>query len=232
MRTLVLGICLACGCDALTVEQDQRDLIAKMQEVREHMHARFAASRRVELAIAFGDIERAREEARTIANLEEPEARAEWQPFIDSVRTAAKQIVVAPDTAVAARMSALLGQRCAQCHVASHAKIAFADEPAPAGSQRLATQMAQHQWGAARMWEGLVGPSLERWTKGARSLAEARIAIVAEGDLPPELAVGDDVQRMHLYAKRALSAKTLDDRAATYGELLATCAGCHRTIRD
>lgn len=203
-----------------------------MQEVRDHMHVRFAAARRVELAIAFGDLERARAEARTIANLEEPDVRAEWRPYLDNVRAAARQVVAAPDPAVAARMSALLGQRCAQCHVASQAKIAFPAEPAPPEGPKLATQMALHQWGAARMWEGLIGPSPARWTEGARALARARVAIVAEGDLPPELAVSDDVQRMHLHATRALAAKTLDDRAGIYGDLLETCAGCHRTIRD
>lgn len=232
MRTLAVGICLVSGCDLLGGEQEQRDLITKMQEVREHMHARFAASRRIELAIAFGDIEAARREAKTIADLREPDVRAEWQPYLENVRAAAHQIVLAPDVAAAARMSALLGRRCAQCHEASGAKIVFAREPPPTATPRLSSQMAEHQWAAARLWEGLIGPSPDAWTRGANALAQARMTIVAEGDLPPELAASDDVQRLHLYAKRAAAATTLDDRATHYGEILASCASCHRTIRD
>jgi len=97
---------------------------------------------------------------------------------------------------------------------------------------RLAIQMLGHQWAAARLWEGLIGPSPTRWSRGARSLSEARIAIVAEGNLPPELGAADDVQRLHLFARRATTAMTLDERATAYGDILATCAGCHRTIRD
>jgi len=55
---------------------------------------------------------------------------------------------------------------------------------------------------------------------------------VAEGDLPPEQGVSDDVARVRLLARRALAATTIDARANLYGELLATCAGCHMTIRD
>ena len=219
------------GCDALGTEQDQRDLITKMQEVREHMHARFASSRNIELAIAFGDLPRASQEAASVAALEEPDVRSEWQPYLANVRLAAERVAVAPDTVVAARASAQLGKTCAQCHEASSAKIAFAPETMPVGN-RLAVQMMSHQWAAARLWEGLVGPSPDRWMAGARGLAEGRMPIVAEGDLPPELGVADDVQRLHLYARRAQNAKTLDERAAVYGDILATCAGCHRTIRD
>lgn len=233
MRTLALAICLVGGCDALANEQDSRDLISKVQEVRARMHERFAASRRIESAIAFGDLDRAHAEADTIAMLEDPDVLVEWQPYLENVRHAAAQVVAAPDLASAARTSAVLGRRCAQCHEAAHAKIRFAATPAPENGPRLPAQMASHQWAMTQLWEGLVGPSPTRWRAGARTLSAARIAIVAEGDnLPPDVGAADDVQRLHLYARRAVDAKTLDDRAASYGEILVTCAGCHRTIRD
>jgi len=231
MRTIALSICLAMGCDALGSEQDQRDLIAKMQEVREHMHARYAASSNIELAIAFGDLQRASKEAAAIAALDEPDARNEWQPYIANVRFAAERVAAAPDTIAAARASAELGKACAQCHEASSARIVFPPERMPVGN-KLAVQMASHHWATARLWDGLIGPSPTSWATGARGLVDARIAIVAEGDVPPELGVADDVQRLHLHARRAQTAKTLDERATEYGEILATCAGCHRTIRD
>jgi cytochrome c556 len=218
------------ACDAVTTEQDQRELIDK--DVQARMHERYAASRRIQVAIAFGDLDRARSEAKTIAGVYEPTILAQWQPYLTQLRAAAQQVVVAPDLAVAARMSALLGRRCAQCHDAMHTKIVFAAPPAISTNPRLASQMASHERAAMLMWEGLAGNLPARFEGGARALVDARIAIVAESDdLPPDLAAADDVQRLHLHARRALEAKTADERATTYGDVLATCTGCHHTIR-
>lgn len=204
-----------------------------MQDVQVRMHARYAASRTIQTAIAFGDLARARTEANMIASVYEPAIRDEWQPYLAQLRAAAQQVAVTPDLPAAARMSALLGRRCAQCHDATHAKIVFAAAPTVVASPHLPAQMSTHQWAAMMMWEGLAGNQPDRFARGARTLVEAPMAIVAESDdLPPDLAAGDDVQRLHLFARRALEVKTLDDRASTYGEVLATCAGCHRTIRD
>lgn len=197
------------------------------------MHQRYAASQTIQTAIAFGDLAGAQRSARTIAGVYEPAIRAEWQPYLAQLRAAANQIAIAPDLATAARMSALLGRRCAQCHDATHAKILFPAAPLVGPSPRLASQMASHQVAAMLLWEGLAGGQPERYARGARMLVESRIAIVAESDtLPPELAAADDVERLHLHARRAVDAKTLDDRVTAYAEILATCAGCHRTVRD
>ncbi|MBA3455192.1 MAG: hypothetical protein H0T42_19030 [Deltaproteobacteria bacterium] len=112
------------------------------------------------------------------------------------------------------------------------ARIKIPKAPAPISDRKLVTNMASHQWAASRMWEGLIGPSNDRWLEGARLLSGARWSIVAEGNVAPELGVADDVARVRLYASRAIVAKTQDDRAATYGEILGTCARCHHAIRD
>ena len=133
----------------------------------------------------------------------------------------------------AARTSALLGRRCAQCHEAAGAKLAFPKEAPPAAGKKLPSHMAGHEWATARLWEGLIGPSTERWLEGARALSRAPLAIVAEGDgLPPELAVGDDVARIGSFASRAQAARTQDERAALYGDLLGDLRALPRQIRD
>ena len=219
------------GCGAM--DGASRDLPAKAIEVRERMHVRFAATRRLELAIAFGQLDAAHAEAGAIARLDEPDLLPAWQPYVDQIRASAREIERTTDLVAAATTSAILGRRCAQCHEASSAKLVFAEEARPAGSPKLPSHMASHQWAATRMWEGLVGPSLERWREGARAMAGAPLAIVAQGDdLPPDLAVADDVSRIRLLATRALAAQTPDDRAALYGQLLSTCVRCHAKIRD
>lgn len=115
-----------------------------------------------------------------------------------------------------------------ELHLATSAKIVFAKDPAPTDQNRLAAQMAGHQWAAARMWDGLIGPSTERWLDGARKLAKSSLMITAESD---QLGIADDAARVRLLANRALKTK-IGDRPELYGELLATCAGCHHAIRD
>jgi hypothetical protein len=123
-----------------------------------------------------------------------------------------------------------LGRRCARCHAAINAKVVFPKEEQPAQVKRLATQMFAHEWAAAQMWQGLIGPSDERWKAGATALAKAPLAIVAEGE--PALGIGDDIAKVRLFANRALRAGSTDDRVSIYGDLLATCTHCHAAIRD
>ncbi len=208
------------------------DVVAQVRAIQLHMHVRFAAARRIEQAIAFGDLDRARGEAKIILELDEPGILPAWQPYIDDVRDAARQVSIASNLVAAANTSAILGHQCAQCHVSAGAKVTLpVERAAPAGAS-IAPDMASHQWAATRMWEGLILPSTERWTLGATTLAQAPFDPVVEADLPPELTVFDDVARLRLLAGHAVSASAPAERARLYGELLATCAGCHATVRD
>jgi cytochrome c553 len=230
MRATFAVLGLLAGCDVLAEAQDHT-LVEKIVAARERMHARYAATTNIENAIVFSDLPRAQAEARFVASLEEPDALPEWRPYIDAIRASADQVAASKDTMTAAKTMAVLGRRCAACHEAVPAKIVFPKVPAPTDDPKLVRQMLGHQWAAARLWEGVIGPSPERWTDGARALANSRFAIAAEGG-PGSPGIADDVARMHLLANRALTAKTPDTRSELYGQLLATCARCHYTIRD
>jgi hypothetical protein len=229
MRTTLVLLALA-GCDAAAAPPDITTLAEKTREARDRMHIRFDATRRMQLAISIGSLERAHDEAKIVAELDEPDALPQWRPYVDKIRAGARQVVAAKDTVVAARASAQLGRECAQCHVALAAKIAFPKEPTPTTDPKLAVQMASHQWAAARMWEGLIGPSDERWALGAKTLAQAPLTIVARGN--SDDGTVDDVARVRLFANRALKPKSASERAELYGDMLATCAHCHFVIRD
>ncbi len=224
MRLLIVFVV---GCNVLATPSD---LVDKVQAARARMHKRFEASNRMQHAIALGQLDRARAEARLIDDLEEPDARPEWRDHIDRIRAAARKVATAEDTVSAARSSAFLGRQCARCHEAGATRVAFPKLPAEgsaAGS--AASQMASHGWAAARMWEGLIGPDDGRWLLGARKLADAKITITAESG---SLGIADDASRMKLLARRATEPRSQDERAMLYGDLLATCAHCHFVIRD
>jgi hypothetical protein len=228
MRAMILVALALAGCDAAADPAGGGSPDQKTSAIQARMHARFAASRRMEQAIALGDLDRAREEARTIAQIEEPNLLPAWRPYFENIRSAAHQVDMSKDLVAAAKMTAVLGDNCAKCHAANNAKLVFPKEPAPKDDPHLAARMASHQWAATQLWEGLIGPSDDRWVDGARLLAKAPLNVTAESD---RLGIADDVSRVRLYANRALAAKP-GDRALIYGDLLATCAHCHYAIRD
>lgn len=196
------------------------------------MHVRFAAAERLELAIAHSDLERARAEARTLAEIDDPDVLPVWRPYLASIREAALQIEAAPGVVGAARLTAKLGRSCARCHEAIGARIVFPAEPPPPPDPRLAVQMVSHQWAAAQMWQGLIGPSDARWLAGAHELTRAPLHIVAQAVTPESELDIDDVARIRLYARRAETAGSQSARADLFGTLLATCAHCHSLLRD
>lgn len=229
----VIGLVLVLSACGLAESDADRSLGEKAAAVNEHMHARFKATSAIVTAIALSDLKRAHEEAKIVAALDEPDVLPQWQPYIAGIREAAQRVVETDDTMAAARALADLGARCATCHEASGAKLVFPKATAPQDVLKLPAQMASHQWAAARMWEGLIAANDRQWKTGAKALATSRLAITAEAAEPGhDLGIADDAARVHLFAARAVKAGSIDDRAQLYGQMLATCAHCHATIRD
>ena len=229
MRTALIVLLLLAGCQAAA--DPAPNLGEQVLAAHDRMHQRFDATRRMQLAIGLSDLDRARAEAKIIEDLDEPDFLPAWRPYVDKIRAAAHEVRQAPDIIAAAKTSAQLGRQCAQCHQAANARLVFSKEAAPPADPKLASQMFTHQWAAARMWEGLIAPNDDRWLLGARSLANARVDVVAEGG-PGSLGVADDMARVRLLATRALGPKSQYERAELYGNLLASCAHCHFAIRD
>jgi len=207
-------------------------LAAAIQAEHQRMHVRFGAALRIEQAIAHSDLDRAHAEAHGLAALDEPEALPAWRPYFEAIRDAARQVELAGGVIGAAQLTATLGRRCARCHEAAAAHITFPAEPPPTGDPKLAIQMVGHQWAAAQMWQGLIGPSDARWLAGARALTAAPLNIVAQSVTPASELDVDDVARIRLYANRAVTTMSQDARAEVFGTLLATCAHCHAVLRD
>jgi hypothetical protein len=229
----VIGLLLLVSACGLAESDGDRSLGEKALAVQEHMHARFKGTSAIATAIGLSDLDRAHAEAKNVAALDEPDVLPQWQPYIAGIRAAASRVAESDDSMAAATALADLGARCAKCHEASHAKIVFPKATIPHDAVKLPTQMASHQWAAARMWEGLIAGSDAQWKLGANALATSRLAITAEAAEPGhDLGIADDAARVHLLARRASKAGSIDDRAQLYGQMLATCAHCHATIRD
>lgn len=223
----VIVFALFAGCGLL--DDAPRSFGEKVTRAREHMHQRFSSTNAIGHAIAFGDLDRAKSEARTVADLDEPDVLPQWKPYFENLKTAAAQVADADDLASAANALAEVGRRCARCHEATDAKLTFARSALPIDTRALPRQMAGHEWAVERMWEGLIANDDARWDDGTSALAAGRLAITAESGA---LGIADDAARVRAFAARARKAVNVDDRARLYGELLGTCASCHAKIRD
>jgi hypothetical protein len=195
-----------------------------------HMEDHFIVVAELQRDIAIGRLADAKQRARWLM-AHEPPAREGWPMFVEDMQTAAKQVIAAPDLPTASALAARLGRTCSQCHERQAAIVTFAWEPPPADSPDLAAQMRRHQWAAARLWEGLVGPSTEMWDEGASALSTSQLdAAGAANDVPR----GDVTALATKIRELSLRATTTDDhdaRATLYGEILSTCAGCHELVR-
>lgn len=221
-----------CHIEEGALAMSRPDLARATLAEQRRMHARFDAATRIERAIAFSDLDRARTEARHIVALDVSNVSLTWQPYFDSLREAARQVESSRSLGEAARLTATLGQRCANCHLAIAARVELPAEPRPSGGRKLVTEMQGHQWAAAQMWWGLIGPSSVHWIAGARALTTAPLTIVAQSATPSSELDVDDVARVRLYANRAMTTSDPDARGDLFGTLLTTCAHCHAVLRD
>ncbi|MFN0246382.1 MAG: hypothetical protein ACKV2T_05715 [Kofleriaceae bacterium] len=230
MHWFVIMVALA-GC--LRDEAADRALAADVQTVHANMHARFAAADAARRALESGDLAKVRAVAGIIGGLTDPEILPEWRPAFAKLRSAAAELGAAADPMAAAHALAALGARCGDCHRAMHARLPTRTRaPTPRGGS-LSAVMAVHASAAEQMWNGLVASTESEWQAGAVALERAPMAIVAEGEVPGHtLGIAADVERVHQLARRAQRATTPEARMEIYGDLLATCAACHHTIRD
>ncbi len=203
------------------------ELVQQIIAVRARMHTRLDAIRGIGTAIALSDLTLAQTEGRALAAIEDPEVLPQWQPFLAQVRVSGAQLAQAKDIATAATAAARLGALCGACHqtLAGHATFAAPEQPAPGTT--LASQMANHQWAAARMWDGLVGPSDERWQQGAQALSSIKID-VAEVKVKLEIWTS----KVRQLATEGKTMPAGDGRVELFGKMLTACAGCHAVIRD
>jgi len=199
-------------------------------EMRAHMAVHFEEAAGLQAAIARGRLADARDRARWFAS-HDMDAPQSWLPYLDDMRYAAMRIARARDVASAGAQIGLLGRACGACHDAHAATPAFHYDAAPSDEATLEVQMRRHQWAAARMWEGIVGPADTSWEDGARVMATARLDVAQAAHEKPNADTFELAERLREQATQALAITDRDGRARFYGAMMETCATCHSIVR-
>lgn len=181
-------------------------------------------------AVVRGDLDETKKAANALVALVSKHEAPTPESRLEAMVIAAHRVAEANTMNEAARSFAFLAERCGECHVATRGPASGPATPPPE-TLGLTPRMRRHQWGAARLWEGLVAPSDEAWLSGARVLADAPLTAeqTLAGRTPvPEIAtLAASVHELGLDATHATKAST---RIGIYGEVLTTCATCHTRV--
>lgn len=194
------------------------------------MHAWFLSIDAAEHAVVRGDTAAAREEGRGLAEkLHAAAPPGAWVAVVSEITREADALARAETLEAAGSSVARLAEHCGDCHASLRVEPALpaleSMPPRRAGRDPSMT-MKWHGWAAERMWEGLVGPSDDRWVRGTATF----VALPGCDETSPS-GTGEGAharcESTRALAQRGHVATTLEDRAAIYGKLLATCAECH-----
>lgn len=225
MGAVLMLACFA-GCDGLgsvgpsAEATPRRDPFEADMMVRFHMHENFDLLRAIEKQLVRNKLDDARMFAHAIAEAPDEPNMGPWLTYATVVRERAAALADATTIDEACAREARLASACASCHVAAGISPDFkpTGEP-PKDEPTIPARMARHLWATDRLWEAIVGGDDDAWKQGIAVLASRPVDDLSTAQRPFAI-------RLRAFAKR--SARTPDDKAALYGELLATCAGCHR----
>lgn len=202
-------------------------------DARARMPDHFGDSLKIKEAVIAGELDDVRAPAQRLVDQVRPEHfPPTWQAHVEATGRHAAAALAATDLEGASAAAAGLAAGCGGCHAAVGGGPALAAAgPAPVVQSHdpPKVQMLRHQWAADRMWEALISRGDERWQAGAAALADAPLRIeeiTADLELPEEVKkLGD---RVHELGRRAQTVSGWDQRAAIYGEFMASCASCHK----
>jgi cytochrome c553 len=207
----------------------QEDAPPDSAEVLAHMRDHFMRASDLQRAVVNGDMEGIDAAASWLADHAKMSGAPDsWDPYLEEMRAASEVAANSSDLYTAAKATARVGAACGECHKAHGAKVRFDIEGALAEGGDAISHMQRHVWASARLWEGLIVPSAEVWQTGATALDEVPLVpeeFTDDQELMAEVQV--TANRVHELGAGARQALDPSMRAATYGELLATCSRCH-----
>ncbi|MBX2797887.1 MAG: hypothetical protein KTR31_09470 [Myxococcales bacterium] len=190
------------------------------------MHERYQLLAEARDATIAGDLERTREAARQLADLDEPvRLPKSWRPWVERVDAHATALSMAPDLVVASIQVGHLASACGGCHEVARGGPQVSDlQDVPVQQWTEGANMGLHAWAVEWMWLGLVTRDDVAWTRGAQELSSRPLPMLFDGT--PEWPQPQLEQLVYLLAERAEEASEVE-KATLMGQLVATCAECH-----
>jgi hypothetical protein len=199
--------------------------------VRASMHGHDRHGDAMRDAMVRGDLDGAKAEAKVLAEMRVAGPTSGlFRHLLAAMKDAAARAAGASDLRSASYDVAIVAKTCGDCHQMFGRPGTIVGQPA-APAPGVHASMQRHQWAAEQLWEGLVVPSDEEWSAGGLALADAPLAPEA---LTPRKSpvpnVEELAQTVHDLGRKAAAVDRVDARADLYGQMLGTCADCHKGL--
>jgi hypothetical protein len=224
---LALLICAGCRTDrtsAAPVDQPE-DPESPPQAVPMAEH--FVQADEIRDALIAGDLDKAKTPANwLLENMVTEDMPVRWRAHVPKVRRAAKTIAEATELADATAAAGKLAAACGECHADIGVEMKPPHRSVPLNDDSAFAQMDRHGYAAERMWDGLIGPFDDAWSEGATLMRDAPL----HGDAAPE-PVMSLASAVHDLATSSVGLDA-NKRGERYGEIIASCAGCHTIINE
>lgn len=190
----------------------------------------FADALEIQRAVIAGDLAGVPSPARRLAERTDPYPES-WRPFMARNEQLARSAQTASSLADAAHAAAALANNCGECHAAVGFGPHRSTSPPQPDTSDASGHMLRHQWAAERMWDALISHDETMWFAGAEVLSAAPLrppSLPTDVTLPKTLV--ELAEQVHDLGARARASGSWADRESLHGELLSTCAGCHRGL--
>lgn len=169
------------------------------------------------LAVISGDRTQAIDEAKELSSDNwTPHLKANWKAHMTPMYEAAREYATATTLRGAAASVGKLGLACANCH-----RELGGPAPEPSGGTAPQPSMQAHAWAVERLWFGLIAPSDSAWVEGAKQLAASPIVASDVTSIDAE------ARKLQAFGQTAAAASGTE-RGAAFGDVINTCATCHR----
>ena len=206
--------------------------LAETPPVAAEMHARYQAVTKIREHLIQGQLEPAKALAKDLVDPAPPEGTpAGWKPWVEQLHDASVKLEAAPDLPAATMALARVSATCADCHVAHDGGPGLERmRSIPPQVWSEGDNMPLHLWAVDWLWLGLTAPSETAWDRGATELRSAPLAKMFATASPE----AEQLEaKVYALAKTAttLGEERRGERTKIMGEMLATCAACHR-LRD
>jgi cytochrome c553 len=193
------------------------------------MFSHFALAMDLRTFAVNGDLDRLHITARELSVAEET-----WglppgsQPYVETVRAAARRAAEAPDMQAASRAVADVAMACGDCHLANQTTLGERFQVAAPLLSDPATRHTNYlSWVSRLLWDGVLGPSEAMWRTGAGALAGGEGVPAPRARFVPTGEVARAAGSLRDLGVEAVVATDAQARARILADVWMECAGCH-----
>lgn len=200
---------------------------SEVPAVHDRMARHYLLTTNIRAAVLRGDVDAAQELGEQLSHLDPGALPDSWQPALEALAQNGRDLAVASNLEDSAKAMGQLAIACADCHEATGGGPTLSGDAAPPPAWTEDSHMPLHLWGSEWIWLGILANDDTAVRRGAEVLAGGPLLVPSPTHDP---ALKADEVEVHRIAREMALAPDLGTRRQLYGDLIARCGSCHRTL--